>query len=132
MQGGTKMKLGTKLIIAATVLLAIIGFGYPLFGGPGNARACGSGCGWGTTSGGSDYAPQQRGGSGFLAQKQDLTREQARDIVSNYVKKLNPDLAVGKITDNGNFYEAEIVSQGKDVVQRLGVDKRSGRLIMLN
>jgi hypothetical protein len=88
-------------------------------------------CGYGQ-SGGSGYVPQRRDSDGFLAQKSTVTEEQARDIVSGYVRKLNPDLEIGKVTDNGGFYEVEVVDAGNEVVQLLGVDKRSGRLILLN
>jgi hypothetical protein len=88
-------------------------------------------CNWGQ-SGGSDYVPQRRGSSGFLAKKADVSEDQARDIVTNYVKKLNPTLEIGQVKDNGGFYEVEIVDEGQEVVQLLGVDKRSGRLILLN
>ena len=88
-------------------------------------------CGWGQ-SGGGDYVPQRRDSSGFLARKSAVSEEQARDIVSGYVKKLNPNLEIGKVTDNGGFYEVEIVDSGNEIVQLLGVDKLSGRLIVLN
>lgn len=88
-------------------------------------------CGWGQ-GGGQGYVPQRRDQNGFLAQKQALTQEQAKDIVTNYVKRLNPKLEVGKITDNGGFYEAEVIGEGNEVIQLVGVDKQSGRLIVLN
>ena len=89
-------------------------------------------CGWGQ-GGGQAYVPQRRDqNNGFLAQKQALTEEQARDIVSNYIKRLNPKLNIGSITDNGGFYEAEIIGEGNQVIQVLGVDKQSGRLVLLN
>jgi hypothetical protein len=88
-------------------------------------------CGWGT-SGGSDYVPQRRDSTGLLASKPALNEEQARDIVTNYVKRLNPNLKIGPVKDNGGFYEAEILSEDNEVVQILGIDKRSGRLILLN
>jgi len=88
-------------------------------------------CGWGQ-SGGGDYVPQRRDSSGFLARKSAVSGEQARDIASGYVKKLNPNLEIGKVTDNGGFYEVEIVDAGNEIVQLLGVDKLSGRLIVLN
>ena len=90
-----------------------------------------SACGWGQ-SGGGDYVPQRRDSSGFLAKKSDVSEDQARDIVASYVKRLNPNLAIGKIQDNGGFYAVEIVDEGREIVQLLGVDKRSGRLILLN
>jgi hypothetical protein len=88
-------------------------------------------CGWGQ-SGGGDYVPQRRDSSGFLARKSAVSEEHARDIASGYVKKLNPNLEIGKVTDNGGFYEVEIVDAGNEIVQLLGVDKLSGRLIVLN
>ena len=88
-------------------------------------------CGWGQ-GGGQGYVPQRRDSNGFLAQKQALTEEQARDIATKYVKRLNPNLEVGNLKDNGSFYEAEIIAEDNEVIQLVGIDKRSGRLIVLN
>jgi hypothetical protein len=88
-------------------------------------------CGYGQ-SGGGDYVPQRRDSGELLANKSAVSEDQARDIATNYVKKLNPNLEIGKIKDNGGFYEVEIVDEGQEIVQLLGVDKRSGRLILLN
>ncbi len=89
-------------------------------------------CGYNGQSGGGGFVPQRRDSGGFLAKKSAVSEDQARNIVTNYVKRLNPNLAIGKIKDNGGFYEVEIVDEGQEVVQLLGVDKRSGRLILLN
>jgi hypothetical protein len=88
-------------------------------------------CGWGQ-GGGQGYVPQRRDQNGYMAQKQALTEEQAKDIVAKYVKRLNPNLEVGKVKDNGSFYEAEIIAEDNEVIQLVGVDKQSGRLIVLN
>jgi len=88
-------------------------------------------CGWGQ-SGGGDYVPQRRDSGGLWASKGDVSETKAREIVANYVKRLNPNLEIGNVKDNGGFYEVEIIDQGREVVQLLGVDKRSGRLILLN
>jgi hypothetical protein len=88
-------------------------------------------CGYGQ-SGGGDYVPQRRDSGELLANKSAVSEDQARDIVTKYVKKLNPNLEIGKVKDNGGFYEVEIVDEGQEIVQLLGVDKRSGRLILLN
>ena len=88
-------------------------------------------CGYGQ-SGGGDYVPQRRDSGELLAKNSAISEDQARDIVTSYVKRLNPDLEIGKIKDNGGFYEVEIVDEGQEIVQLLGVDKRSGRLILLN
>ena len=88
-------------------------------------------CGYGQ-SGGGDYVPQRRDSGELLANKSAVSEDQARDIVTKYVKKLNPNLEIGNVKDNGGFYEVEIVDKGQEIVQLLGVDKRSGRLILLN
>ena len=88
-------------------------------------------CGYGQ-SGGGGYVPQRRDSGEILARKSAVSENQAREIVTSYVKRLNPNLAIGKVQDNGGFYEVEIVDEGREVVQLLGVDKRSGRLILLN
>jgi hypothetical protein len=88
-------------------------------------------CGYGQ-SGGSGYVPERRDSGELLAKKSDVSEDQARNIVTQYVKKLNPNLEIGQVKDNGGFYEVEIVDEGREIVQLLGVDKRSGRLILLN
>ena len=122
------MKKFFKTAAIGMLGLAIFGFGYVMFTGHQPAQACGYG-----SSGGQGYAPQQRGNQmGPLASKPALTQEQAFDIVSNHIKKLNPDLRVGQVNDAGNFYEAEILSTDNEVVQLMGVDKQSGRLMLIN
>jgi len=115
----TKPIFTALLIIAIALLINFVGLDL--------ANACG----WGQ-GGGEGYVPQRRDQNGFLAQKQPLTQEQAKDIVANYVKRLNPNLTVGNVKDNGSFYEAEIIAEDNEVIQLVGIDKQSGRLIILN
>jgi len=115
----TKPIFTASLIIAIALLINFVGLDI--------ANACG----WGQ-GGGQGYVPQRRDQNGFLAQKQPLTQEQAKDIVANYVKRLNPNLTVGNVKDNGSFYEAEIIAEDNEVIQLVGIDKQSGRLIILN
>ncbi|MGD8738748.1 MAG: hypothetical protein PVG34_00435 [Desulfobacterales bacterium] len=115
----TKPIFTASLIIAIALLISFVGLDI--------ANACG----WGQ-GGGQGYVPQRRDQNGFLAQKQPLTQEQAKDIVANYVKRLNPNLTVGNVKDNGSFYEAEIIAEDNEVIQLVGIDKQSGRLIILN
>ena len=120
-----EMKKISKSVVMGIVVLSVVVLTQ--FAWVGIVAACG----WGQ-SGGGDYVPQRRDNGGFLAQKSAVTEDQARDIVSSYVKRLNPDLEIGKVKDNGGFYEVEILSNGQELVQLLGVDKRSGRLLLLN
>ena len=87
------------------------------------SNACSSGL-----PGGGDYVPQQQSRSRSYFNRPALTKEQAHDVLVNHVKKINPDLEIGEIKDGGSFYEAEILSVDKEVVERLAVDKESGQL----
>jgi hypothetical protein len=118
----TKLSKSLAMVVAVLTLTAAANF---------VALDIAEACGWGQAGGG-DYVPQRRDSGGLWANKGDVSESQAREIVTNYVKKLNPNLAIGEVKDNGGFYEVEIVDQGREVVQLLGVDKRSGRLILLN
>jgi hypothetical protein len=124
-QGSIIMKKLSKTLVMGIAILSIAAMTQFVW------TDMAAACGWGQ-SGGGDYVPQRRDSSGFLARKSAVSEEQARDIVSGYVKKLNPNLEIGKVTDNGGFYEVEIVDAGNEIVQLLGVDKLSGRLIVLN
>ena len=121
------MKKHARILITAVLFWALIGAGFTLMGTTSSALACGYGA-----QGGGDYAPQQRKSDGYMAQKQSITKEQAYELVSNHVKKLNPNLTVGQINDAGNFYEAEILSKDNEVIQLIGVDKFSGRMMLIN
>jgi len=123
------MKLSLKIFFSGILFMTIIGFSHIFIDGPSSAGACGWNSG---SSGGGDYVPQRRDSTGPLAQKSFLTKEQAGDLANYHVKRLNPALKVGQINDAGNFYEMEILNEVNDVVQRLGVDKQSGRLILIN
>lgn len=115
----TKPILTASMILAIALLINFVGLDIA------------AACGWGQ-GGGQSYVPQRRDQGGFLAQTQPLGEDQARDIVTNYVKRLNPKLEVGSVKDNGSFYEAEIIDEDNEVIQLVGIDKRSGRLIILN
>lgn len=118
------MKKNVKIIITGISFLAVMGLAYTPFAGPDYADACN----WGSR-GGKDYVPQKRKSIGPMAKRSSLTKEQAYDIVANHVNKLNPSLEIGEIKDAGRFFEAEVLSEDKEVVERLGVDKQSGRLM---
>lgn len=121
------MKKHVRMGIISVLFLAITASAYFFLIGPDSAGACGYG-----SSGGSDYVPQRRGPAGYTAQKSAITLEQAQAIVARHIRKLNPDLQVGNINDAGGFFEAEILSKDREVVQLLGVDKYSGQLLLLN
>ncbi len=117
------MKRQMGIILVVVAFLALTGIGYTLLIGPGHANACNMGA-----PGGQDYVPQKQTrvdptGPGGPS----VTQEQAFDIVTSHIKRLNPNLEVGQILDTGSFYQVEILSEGA-VIERLAVDKWSGSL----
>ena len=121
------MKSSVRIIIISVLSLAVIAVGIAPFVMPKNADACGVGA-----KGGESYIPQRRYPGGEVARRPSLTQEQASEIVSRHVKRLNPDLKVGQVNDAGSFFEAEIVSKENEVIQLMGVDKDTGRLMLIN
>ena len=122
------MKSYTSALLLAGLVLTVLFFtGLPMGLGARNAAACG----W-DQGGGQGYVPERRDGDKFLAARPALTMEQARQLVENHIHKLNSSLKVGRFDDAGGMYEADIVSSDNEVVQVIGVDKRSGKLILLN
>jgi hypothetical protein len=116
-----------KIFITGISFVAIIGFGNIFIGGPDRANACGVGA-----KGGESYVPQRRGSTGNLARKSFITKEQAFEMVSRHVKRLNPSLKIGQLNDAGRLFEAEIVTKDNEVVQLIGVEKETGRLLLIN
>ena len=124
-------KIGV-VILGGLVLVAMFCFARSHFWGSGSAFACGGMGSWGS-SGGGDYVPHRRGSCALFANRAPgLTQEQAHDVVANQIKKLNPDLKIGRIHDQGSYYEAEVLGANGEVVQHLGVDKESGQVILIN
>jgi hypothetical protein len=112
------------IAVVGILSLGVMGFtNIPLIG-VNHSDACGRM----GKSGGGDYVPQQRSQVGSYFNRPSLTKEQAYDVLANHVNKINPDLEIGVIKDGGGFYMAEILSEDKEVVERLAVDKKSGQL----
>jgi hypothetical protein len=121
------MKRVVSAVSTRVLFLTFVGLAYLLLAGPDPVSACNYG-----SPGGQDYVPQKRAPGGTAYNAPSITKEQAYDVIASHIKRVNPNLGIGKISDAGSFYEAEIVSESNEVVERLGVDKRSGRLILLN
>ena len=111
------------IAVVGILSLGVMGFVSIPFMGLTHSNACNSG-----KAGGGDFVPQQRSQVGSYFNRPALTKAQAYDVLANHVKKINPDLEIGEIKDGGGFYIAEILSEEKEVVERLAVDKKSGQL----
>lgn len=67
-------------------------------------------------------------GPGQQGQQKTLTEEDAKAILQNYLMSTrNPNLALGKIEDKGNGFEAEIVTKKEGaLVDKIFVDRYTG------
>jgi hypothetical protein len=89
------------------------GYGYGYGMGPGMM-----GPGW--------YGPQY--GPQYQQQQKPLDKEKAKQEVENYLTSTrNPNLKLGKVTDKGSYFEADVVTKGNDSpVDKILVDRNTG------
>ncbi len=92
------------------------GRGYGM--GPG---MMGRGMGPGMMGPGYGYGPQ------YQQPQKPLEEKDARAILENYLRGTrNPNLKLGKITEQGNYLEAEIVTKEGSLVDKILVDRYTG------
>jgi hypothetical protein len=85
--------------------------------------------GWGMGPG--MMGPGYRGqyGPQFRQSQKPLDREEAKEEVENYLRSTrNPNLKLGEITDKGSYFEADIVTKDNSLVNKIDVDKATGRM----
>jgi len=73
------------------------------------------------------YCPGRRWGP-YGVKKPVATAEQARQVIDTYLADNAQKLTVGDITEKNWYFEAEILDRDKTVIDRVIVDKRSGRI----
>lgn len=61
------------------------------------------------------------------AASQPMSLEQARSMVGNYVAR-NPNLKIGSVEEKDGAYQAEIVTKDGSMVDRMVIDKSTGRM----
>jgi hypothetical protein len=67
--------------------------------------------------------------SHFRQNQTNLDKKDAERIFFDYLQtRHNPNLKLGKIKDEGSFFEANLLSQNNSLVDRLMVDKDTGRI----
>lgn len=116
--------------ICRTLVSVFIGAALLVTLMPSSGFACG--CSYaGGSSGGQEFAPQNQDSSKTLSQNAIVSRQQARQIATEYTRAMNPDFEVGRLNDLGGFYEAEILSTDQEIIHLLGIDKFSGQLQVL-
>ena len=72
------------------------------------------------------HAGQHSGGQDH---RDPVTEDQAMSLVEDYLESTqNPNLMLGEIAENDDYFEAEITTRNGDLVDRIRVDKYTGRL----
>ena len=86
----------------------------------------GPGYGYGPRYG---YGPQYGYGGQYQQPQKPLDQDQAKQEVEDYLKSTrNPNLKMGKIEDKGNDYEVDIETKDGSLVNKVLVDKATGRM----
>jgi hypothetical protein len=118
----------SKWAVLLLSLLIIVGsvFSFNHMGVMDEALACNMG-----TPGGGDFGPRARYQPSPSRSGEGVTQNQAYDILSDHISRLNPNLEVGKGIDAGTHYEFEVLVDGKRV-DRLAVDKSTGLIRLVN
>lgn len=100
------------------------GYGYGMSGGMMGDRGYGHGMGGGMM-GGRGYGY----GQSYAAPGKPLEMKDAKVIMEDYVKSTrNPNLKLGKIKDRGYSYEAEVVTKSNALVDKILINKQTGRM----
>jgi len=73
------------------------------------------------------YCPGMQWGP-YGLRKPVSTVEQAKQVIDVYLAETGQKLAAGNITEKNWYFEAEILDRNKTVIDRVIVDKRSGRI----
>ncbi len=100
------------------------GMGPGMMGGGMMGSGQGSGMGGGMM-GGRGYGYDQP----YAAPGKPLEMKDAKAMMENYVKSTrNPNLKLGKIKDKGDAFEAEVVTKSNALVDKIFIDKKTGRM----
>ncbi len=118
----------SKWAVLLLSLMIIVGsvFSFTHMGAMDEALACNTG-----TPGGGDFGPQARYQSAPSPSGKGVTQNQAYDILSGHLARLNPNLEIGKGVDAGSYFEFDVRVDGKRV-DRLAVDKKTGLIRPVN
>lgn len=131
-QGERNMK--KTMLIGLVMMLAIFLDLSPLYacdGGGGGSSMMGQGGmkGGMMRQGGSIGSPQSGQQYGGQRQGQPLTQDQVQLLLENYLRSTkNPNLKLGKVSESKDYFEAEITTKDGSLVDKIQVDKYTGKL----
>jgi hypothetical protein len=104
------------------------GYGYGM--GPGMmGPGYGYGMGPGMMGPGYGYGPNQQYPYAQQQPQKPIDQDQAKTMVENYLKSTgNPNLKLGDIKDEGQYFQADVVTKDNSLVDKILVDKNTGSM----
>jgi hypothetical protein len=104
------------------------GYGYGM--GPGMmGPGYGYGMGPGMMGPGYGYGPNQQYPYAQQQPQKPIDQDQAKAMVENYLKSTgNPNLKLGDIKDEGQYFQADVVTKDNSLVDKILVDKNTGSM----
>ena len=129
------MSIGSLIVFAVALVSAGTSFAQGSGYGPGGRDCPGwqgknSGMGPGMMGQGSGMGPGMMGqgyGPQYQQPQKPVTKSDAESMLQNYVSR-NPNLKVGTVQDEGNSFEANVTTKDGSLVNKLFVDKDTGRI----
>jgi len=98
------------------------GYGYGM--GPGMMG--GQGYGYGMSPG-QGYGPNQQNPYAQQQPQKPIDKDQAKSMVENYLKSTgNPNLKIGDIKDEGQNFQADVVTKDNSLADKILIDKNTG------
>ena len=126
---GLALPLVLALTIYGTDASAQMGYGMMGQGNGKGSGMMGGGSGSGMMGPGHGQQYRHQNAPKYQQPQKPLSENQARKMMENYLQSQNnPNLKLGKIEDKGNAFEANILTTDGSQVNKILVDKDTGRM----
>ena len=103
------------------------GYGYGMGPGMMGGQGYGYGMGPGMMGPGQGYGPNQQYPYAQQQPQKPIDKDQAKSMVENYLKSTgNPNLKLGDIKDEGQNFEADVVTKDNSLADKIMIDKNTG------
>ena len=103
------------------------GYGYGMGPGMRGGQGYGYGMGPGMMGPGYGYGPNQQYPYAQQQPQKPIDKDQAKSIVENYLKSTgNPNLKLGAVKDEGQNFEADVVTKDNSLADKILIDKNTG------
>ncbi|MGA9262430.1 MAG: hypothetical protein WBV95_10690 [Desulfobacterales bacterium] len=103
------------------------GYGYGMGPGMMGGRGYGYGMGPGMMGPGYGYGPNPQYPYAQQQPQKPIDKDQAKSMVENYLKSTgNPNLKLGDIKDEGQNFQADVVTKDNSLADKILIDKNTG------